>query len=1174
MRPAWAVLRAELRTIHRSAAMRVYAVLAIGGIVASLLVTSYWHGVLSGENPIAVYMAPANVLGWYAAPILCGALAVVVVFAATASGRGRDAARILDALHSRPVSSAALQTGRLLAPILACWWPLAAALVLTQCAGAVGTAWDMPWGGVMPATALLAFLLVDAPVALALFGGVTMLLAAAIPSRAAAGACGLALAGLYAWGLFVAPAYLLPAVSLVSGFGVLPSDFLADGTGETLLHRCAAVLAAVGFLALSVGVNPRPTDGRRKALALGAAFCAIGVAVPVGIGLVAADGLAQRQAWRSAHVQALEQPTAAAAIQRVQGRVRIAPGRGIELDVTLELRVPAGGGPLRFSFNPSMTVRDLRLDDQAAAYTHEAGLLTVSRPASGAGQASLRLRADGAPDSNFAYLDSPLEWRGLPANHPLLQLGREAVIDEPGLVALMPAARWLPAVGVNVGARPRDMFLLDLTVEVPDGWLVAGPGRRQTAGEHFRFAPSAPVANFGLVAAPYEQHAITVADIHIELLAAPGHFDKLAGLGAAEPLAARLGEIFDRLATLGLDYPYQGLTIAEVPMRLRTYSDGWRMTGLALPGVLLLREAHLTTPAFQPVSAEAPLEHRLSGLEYYFAAPVDVDGSHPYVALARQTFGLQAAAEGPGALALGFVLNDLAAQLLAPNHAGERFSALQVANAAAGRSRIARVLVYGRTRSWGGDGAFGGGVGDLVAAWAALPLSNPWAQSDIAEDEKEWDAARVALAALDGCAAAHMRQRVQPSGRDVPVAETAAAESGPCAPVGDPLRVVGALHRKGGAAEEEIKRALGTERVAALLAELRRRHAGGTFRAADVAAADVGGQAGDLLDYWLNTPGLPGFLASAASVVRLPDDSVGEPRYQTRVHVFNAEPVAGTLHLSVGGPPPRERADANVFMSVTGAVVYDDAAPVRVPGNTAVELGLVTRFTPERVRIVPSLSRNRGTVTVRLPEWADEIVEVAPFVGSRPSDWRPAPVAGIVVDDLDEGFATAPTADAPQGVLAPARWLPRYSLLDAPRWSRKEWASAWGKYRRTVARTLTGDDDNAAVFAAHLPAAGRWRLDYHWPKWQPTPVQPGQLAIFAVGQRMYYDEQGPYDMRVITATGATAVEFSGAQANAGWNTLGDFDLPTGEVRVVVSDATSGESVIADAIRWLRVDAPG
>ena len=1167
-----AILRAELRTIHRSAALRVYAVVAIGGVCASLLVTSYWHGAMSAFNPITVYMAPANALRWYGAPIQFVALAAVVVFAAAASGRGR----VREVLHSRPVSSAALQTGRLLAPVFACWWPLAAAFLLAQCAGAVGGALSSPWGGTLPTAALLAFLLVDVPISLALLGAATLLLAAAMPSRAAAGACGLALVALYAWALFAVPAYLLPAVSLTSSFSTLPSDLVAQVTAEMSLHRVAVALVAAGLVALGVSVNPRPANGRRKALAVGAILCAVGVAAPVGIGLVAAEGLALRQAWRSAHMQALEQPAAKATIERVQGRVRIAPGRGIELDVTLELRVaPDSGGPLRFSFNPGMTVRDLRLDDKPAAYTHESGLLTVDHAASDASSVSMRLSAAGAPDSNFAYLDNPLEWRALPGNHPLLWLGRDAVIDEHGLVALMPAARWLPALGVNVGERQPTMFRLDLTVETPRGWLVAGPGRRQANGEHYRFAPSAPVADFGLVAGAYARHAMTVAGIDVELLAAPGHFDRVAGLASADLLAARFRELFDRTATLGLDYPYQSLTVVEVPMRLRTYGDGWRMTGLALPGVLLLREAHLTTPVLQPASPDTPPEYRLFGLEAYFASPVDLDGGHPYVALARQTFGLQTGAEGPGALALGFVLNDLAAQLLVPNRARERFSALQFASVAGER----REIVYRSVGALWGDAAFVGRLGDLVAAWATLPLSNRWAQPSIAEDEIAWDAARVALVALDACAAAHMRQRAHQGGGDAPGAETAAptpaANSGPCEPVGDPGRIPAALRLKGGAAVAELLRVFGEERAAALLATLRRGHAGGAFRASDVADADAGGEAGDLLDYWLKTSGLPGFIASPAAVARLPDDEGGAPRYQTRVHVFNAEPVDGTLQLSVGGPPPPDRADGPTFGDVTGTFVYDDSQVVRVAGNTAVELGFVTRFSPERVRVVPSFSRNREDVGVAIPPWSTDIVRAAPFVGDRPSDWRPPPVAGIVVDDLDAGFAVAPMADAPHATLAPARWLPRYSVLDAPRWSRKEWGTVWGKYRRTVARTLAGDGRNAAVFAAHLPAGGRWRLDYHWPKWRKVTIQKGQPAarIFASMQQIYYDEQGAYDMRVITAAGTTAVEFNGAQANAGWNTLGDFDLPAGEVRVVVSDETTGESVIADAIRWLRVDTP-
>ena len=52
-------------------------------------------------------------------------------------------------------------------------------------------------------------------------------------------------------------------------------------------------------------------------------------------------------------------------------------------------------------------------------------------------------------------------------------------------VALMPGIRWLPSAGAdtpNGAARthPPDYFNVDLTVEVPEGWLVAGPGRRTT----------------------------------------------------------------------------------------------------------------------------------------------------------------------------------------------------------------------------------------------------------------------------------------------------------------------------------------------------------------------------------------------------------------------------------------------------------------------------------------------------------------------------------------------------------------------------------------------------------------------------------------------------------------------------------------------------------------------
>lgn len=1161
-RAVWAILLAELRTLGRGAFARVYALATIAGIGASLLVAFHWHGVTSRSAPV-VDIAPANILGWCGAPILCVALAGVVALAASRGGRMRGLGH--GALLARPFATATLLSGRLLAQVVACWWPTAAALVGVQCVGALGSALPATWGGIMRTDTLLVFLLLDLPIALALFAAATTLLAVATRSRAAAAVCGLALVAGYGWALAETPSYLLPAVGLVSNFGEQPSDFLATISAETFLHRAATALVAAGLVALCVWRHPRPAHGRRRALGLGTAFCVAGLAAPLGVAWHAVERLALREAWRSAHVLARTQPAADAAIERIHGLVRIVPGRGLELDLTVALRIDSDTASLRFSFNPGLTARDVRFGDQAAAYTHESGLLTVDLPPDSTPAVSMRLRAAGVPDSDFGYLDSALEWRTLPARHPLLRLGKDAAIDEARFVALMPAARWLPALGVNVGARRWDPFLLDLIVEAPPGWLVAGPGRRQAAHDQFRFAPSAPVAEVGLVAAPYAQHAVNVAGVHVEVLTAPGHLDTIRDLGIAAPLAARLGGLFNRLAEIGLRYPYNALTVVEVPMRLRTYGDGWRMTDLALPGVFPVREPHLTTPRFvREGPGAATAEERALWFEHYFAFESEVSGRDPVAALARQAFGLQTAADGPDALGLGFVLNDLAAQLLEP-HRADRFSALDAGAAVARQSAMLREQIRAM---WGAPSGLRGWLGDALATWTTLPL--PGASAPPLAEEREadaaWRAAGVAMRTLGACADVAMRQRVGGTRPPSP-SETG---DGACTQVADPGRLVAVLHLKADAIGRALLDALGQARTGAVLATVRRRHAGGGYVLQDVASADPEGRIGPLLNDWLTAEGLPGFLASAPIVARLPDAG-GAPRYQTRVHVFNGEPVHGLFALSVGGPPPAGRAARH--MSATGPRVFDVSAPVRLAATMAVELGMVTAFPPAEITLAPYLSRNRGHMRLAAPAWSEDVVHAPPLVGAQPSEWRPPPVAGVVVDDLDAGFSVVPTSDVLLDEREATAWLPTYDPQGAPVWSRLRWSTAWGKYRRTVARTLAGEGREAAVFRAHLPAAGRWRLAYHWPHWREITFPKGHpsAAAHAAWLRRYYDKQGPYAMLVASPAGAQTVDFTGVGAQAGWNTLGDFDLAAGEVRLVVTNKTSGESVIADAIRWLRVD---
>ena len=81
---------------------------------------------------------------------------------------------------------------------------------------------------------------------------------------------------------------------------------------------------------------------------------------------------------------------------------------------------------------------------------------------------------------------------------------------------------------------------------------------------------------------------------------------------------------------------------------------------------------------------------------------------------------------------------------------------------------------------------------------------------------------------------------------------------------------------------------------------MQERHAGGTYALDDFVQAmtDVDADVGNWLRRILHEPDLPGFLASDASVARLPEDDAGNPRYQTLVHVRNDEAAPGVAGLS------------------------------------------------------------------------------------------------------------------------------------------------------------------------------------------------------------------------------------------------------------------------------------
>ena len=85
-------------------------------------------------------------------------------------------------------------------------------------------------------------------------------------------------------------------------------------------------------------------------------------------------------------------------------------------------------------------------------------------------------------------------------------------------------------------------------------------------------------------------------------------------------------------------------------------------------------------------------------------------------------------------------------------------------------------------------------------------------------------------------------------------------------------------------------------------------------------------------------------------------------------------------------------------------------------------------------------------------------------------------------------------------------------------------------------------------------------MEYHLPA-----LTRLALGSWAGGRR---DDQGEYDIELVAPDGvSTPIPFDGEQGVEGWNNLGKFNLNAGEVRVVVSNRSTGQTVVADAIRW-------
>jgi hypothetical protein len=835
------------------------------------------------------------------------------------------------------------------------------------------------------------------------------------------------------------------------------------------------------------------------------------------------------ETWLEAHAARMDSPVPD--IQSISGNVRIIPGKALELDIDLTFRAPAQESMKSaiFTLNPGQEVKKaLDASGQPLNFNHENGLLEfiLPHPLGPGEESKVHLSIRGLPDRRFAYLESALNPDTMTTDQMsyMSLLGDEQAVFDPRFVALMPGTRWLPASGSEKGRddhrdRAVDYFNVDLFVDLPGDWLVAGPGRRHkvetgTSGARFRFSPQAPVHDVALIASRFESRSIEVEGVLMELLIHEKHMKNIEIMAeAGGHIQSWIKERLLEAKSYGLSYPYDSLTLVEVPNKLRTYGGGWRMdTAMAPPGLLLMREVSFPTSRFDTAfSKPDEFKDRQGGLSkakfdrlgFFFAS--DISGGNIFAGAAQNFFAYQTNAQGPEGLALNFVMEILSTLLVTETKG--YFSTHAFA-----RGMSINLLIGEVAGSYFGGRQRGKSVADA-------------AMSVLSSRPEVWDHAHeVSLKDMD--------------------------------PWDDPARTLDILTLKGNAIAQSIMDTLGREDTGRLLSTLRERHKGQSYTFDDMLEAGkaLGYDLEQLLGDWLSSTKLPGFVIQNSDIYRLPDSEDGIPRYQVTISVRNDESAPGVFRF-VYYNVKQDRGFQRTWR-VNGK-------PIRMAGRSAVRFGMVTSRPPGAVFLEPYFSLNRSMFLILFKSFdPGKIEEKEPIEGPEELPWTLPEEDFIVVDDLDPGFEVV-TGEQRNGLRLNSRGteseetdqgLPVASSDRVPAtWSRMINTTNWSKYRHTMVLIEAGKGEKKAVFTANIPHAGTWDLELHLP-YKPS-TYPGR-------------KWGTWHLVIMDNNGdQLEIQFDSNAAALGWNLADSLDLPEGEISVTLSDKTDGQFVVADAIRW-------
>jgi hypothetical protein len=314
------------------------------------------------------------------------------------------------------------------------------------------------------------------------------------------------------------------------------------------------------------------------------------------------------------------------------------------------------------------------------------------------------------------------------------------------------------------------------------------------------------------------------------------------------------------------------------------------------------------------------------------------------------------------------------------------------------------------------------------------------------------------------------------------------------------------------------------------------------------------------LEPWKNDTTLPGLFITNVSTYQVLDGNM--TRYQTKFTLINEKEVDGLVYVEFrgggrGGPgfgPPPVAEQRVILMEPKQAkdvyILLDDE-PRGMTINTILAENLPTTF----MQRIQDVELNKNAV---------------PFDGEKILDQLPPfTLPGeYIVDNEDPGFTF--TSGEHKSMLQKMlniqdddeeEYTPFRFYRPPTEWRKTTFDDFYGRYIHSASFIRAGDGDQKATWTVDLKSSGQYEV---------YAYNPQIKMRFGRGRDRGGSEYvGELHFNVYHDDGVEEVLLDTPNAEQGWNLMGAFYLTAGEAKVEITNESNKRLVVADAVKWVK-----